>query len=299
MRKRTHNYHLVENSPWPIYVSINILSIIISIIMIIYNKTLEYTYYLTYPFWNIHIPTTSVMGGSGMGVGRVVLGGKEILILSGIGISISIYNWVKEIIKESTYEGNHTKKVQKGITIGFILVIISEICIFVTLFFAYFYNSLIPSVEISAIYPPIGIEIINPKALPLLNTIILFISGITATYSLNMLICNERKYSIVYLIITIILGIVFSYFQYIEYKNASFTITDSIFGSSFYTLTGFHGVHVIMGIIFLIIALIRLTRNHLTTDHFLNLSNANIYWHFVDYVWIILYVFIYSFPTLS
>lgn len=263
--KRTHNYHLVENSPWPIYVSINILSIIIGIIMIIYNK----------------------------------IEGNKILILSGIGLSISIYNWLKEIIKESTYEGNHTKKVQKGITIGIILIIISEICIFITLFFAYFYNSLIPSIEISIKYPPIGIEIINPKALPLLNTIILFISGITATNSLNMLICNSRKYSILFLIITIILGIIFSYFQYIEYINASFTITDSVFGSSFYTLTGFHGIHVIMGIIFLIIALIRLISNHFTTDHYLNLSFANIYWHFVDYVWIILYIFIYSFPLLS
>ena len=183
------------------------------------------------------------------------------------------------------------------------------------LFFAFFYNSLIPSIELSSILSYYGYESINPKTLPLLNTIILFLSGITSTYSLNLLISKFNNpilsnykniftpnllnknikidKSIIYLSITIILGILFSYFQYFEYCNASFTFTDSVFGSNFYALTGFHGIHVILGIIFLFVALIRLILNHFNTENYLNLTYANIYWHFVDYVWIIYFVFLY------
>ena len=246
---RIHEYHLVENSPWPIYISISIISIIISIIIIL---------------------------------AKINIFNKYILYLSILGFFICLFNWLKEIHIEGTLEGNHTDRVQKGLTTGFILFIISEICVFTTLFFAFFYNSLIPSIELSSIYPPMGIESINPKTLPLLNTIILFLSGITSTYSLNLLISKfynpilpnsniistlfsqSNKFilplsekgggvieekgikiekSIIYLSITIILGIIFSYLQYFEYCNASFTFTDSVFGSNFYALTGFHGIH--------------------------------------------------------
>ena len=262
-KRVAHNYHLVENSPWPIYVSISLFSMIISVIMLFNNKSFSF----------------------------------EIFLLSIIALSFSLYFWMKEIIIESTYEGKHTEGVQKGLSIGFILLIISEICAFITLFFAYFYNSLIPSVEFSSTFPPIGIETINPKALPLLNTLILFLSGITATLSLNLIISGFRIKALFYLLLTIILGSIFSYFQYMEYVDASYTITDSVFGSNFFTLTGFHGIHVIFGIFFLFIAFLRLYLNHFSSNHFLNVSFANIYWHFVDYVWIILFVFLYCWAS--
>ena len=160
--KRIHEYHLVENSPWPILISISLLSIILSIVLIFNNINIynEYKY-------------------------------KILIFISLFGFFICLFNWLNEIHIEGTLEGNHTERVQKGLTTGFILFVVSEICIFITLFFAFFYNSLIPSIEISSIYPPIGIESINPKTLPLLNTIILFISGITSTCSLNFLITTK------------------------------------------------------------------------------------------------------------
>ena len=254
-----YSYHLVSNSPWPITTTISILSIIIGNTMCYQNK----------------------------------IGGGELVIIAILGLIYSIYYWSKDIIIEGTYKGEHTEKVQKGLNMGFILFVISEVFVFVGLFFAYFYNALVPAIEIGSIWPAIGIKTIEYKAIPLLNTIILLCSGFSITACHNFLELRDYKKSIKYLIITIILGIIFIYYQYIEYKNCSFTITDSVFGSSFFILTGCHGLHIIIGTIFLFLTLLRLRKSHFSNHHHIQFSSAAIYWHFLDAVWLCLYLILY------
>jgi cytochrome c oxidase subunit 3 len=257
--KYLHPYHIVGNSPWPFIISILMVDVIISIIMIIQNK----------------------------------IGGVLLLQWAFISINIGIFLWVKEIIIEGIYKGEHTKKVTNNLLTGFILFVISEIAIFTSLFFAYFYNSLIPSIELGSNWPPIGINILNPSSIPLFNTALLYFSGITITISQNYLHSRYKFKSLFYLYITIFLGISFSYFQYIEYIWAFYTISDSIYSSNFYMLTGFHGIHVIVGTILLIISLFRLLINHFNIENHLSFTCSVIYWHLVDYIWLILYISLY------
>lgn len=220
-----------------------------------------------------------------------------IVIISLLIMIIMIERWIKDMINESEKEGRITKNESKGYTIGFILLVISEVCAFLTLFFAYFYNTIILSVELSPIsYPIIGIGKVDSMSIPLLNTILLFSSGISGTIGLSKLINKEKEKSIRYTIITITLGIIFITLQYKEYIDGMYTIRDSVYGSNFYTLTGFHGIHVICGILFIIIALYRLIKNSYNNKIYLNYTYANIYWHFVDYVWIFLFIFLYIWP---
>ena len=206
-----------------------------------------------------------------------------LIIMSLIALSISIYKWSEEILSETK-----TSRVNKGIHIGLILFIISEVCIFLSLFFTHYYNTLIPSIELSNS----PIYLVESLGEPIYNTLILFLSGICATVSLYLF--NQNKLlSIIYLISTIVLGMIFSKNQYLEYRENLYTISDSTYGTIFYTLTGFHGIHVIVGIILLSISLIRILTNNFSKLHF-NLYNfSNIYWHFVDYVWIILFIILY------
>jgi len=131
------------------------------------------------------------------------------------------------------------------------------------------------------------------KSVPLLNTAILFFSGISITATHNYLINKNKKLSIFYLFLTIFLGLSFVYFQYFEYFNALFTISDSVFGSNFFLITGFHGIHVIIGVIFLIVTFIRLIFNHFYFNHFLGFNFSSIYYHFVDVIWIFVYAILY------
>ena len=176
---------------------------------------------------------------------------------------VSIYNWINEILEESYF---HNKILKSNLYLGFVLFVISEIMLFLTFFISYFYNN--------EIY--IGIISINPYNIPLFNTALLYFSGISVTISL---LTNRKDY----LLYTIILGILFTIFQIYEYYECNFTITDSSYGSIFYTLTGFHGLHVILGTLFLII----------TFKNIIFMKPAILYWHFVDYVWLILFISIY------
>ena len=201
--------------------------------------------------------------------------------------------WFKDVIAEGTYLGDHTLAVQKGLHMGIILFIVSEALFFAAIFWAYFHSALSPTVELGSQWPPLGIDPINAFELPLLNTVILLSSGATITFAHHSLINKKRSGGLYGTMFTIILAIVFTLFQVIEYNVSSFTISDGVFGTCFYFGTGFHGLHVIIGTIFLIVALWRMFAYHLTDNHHLGFEAGILYWHFVDIIWLFLYVSIY------
>lgn len=257
--KQRFPYHLVDVSPWPLTGSIAAL-------------------------------VTTV--GAVAYMHQFQLGGITLIF----GLSMIIYTmivWWRDVIREATYEGHHTIAVQTGIRYGIILFIVSEVMFFFSFFWAFFASSLVPTIEIGAVWPPKGIEVLDPFQVPLLNTFILLLSGCTVTWAHHAIVGNNRREAIVALICTIVLAFAFTALQVFEYIDASFTISDGIYGSTFYMATGFHGGHVLIGSIFLTVCLFRLLRYHFTRTHHVGFEGAAWYWHFVDVVWLFLFIMIY------
>lgn len=201
--------------------------------------------------------------------------------------------WGIDVVKEGYSEGFHNKVVVKSIKIGMILFIVSEILFFFSFFWAFFHSSLSPSIDINCIWPPKNIITLNMMHHPLINTVFLLFSALTLTISHFYLINGKRVLSIETLVSTLIFGFWFLYTQYIEYSYSTFTISDSVYGSVFFILTGFHGLHVIIGVSFLIISLIRIVENHFSKSHHFFFEASIWYWHFVDVVWLFLYISLY------
>ena len=201
--------------------------------------------------------------------------------------------WFRDIIAEGTYQGCHTFAVQKGLTIGVALFIVSEVFFFLSIFWAFFHSSLAPTVELGGHWPPKGIEAINAFELQLLNTVLLLSLGATVTYAHHSLIQGNRKETINGLIFTIILAMIFTGLQGFEYYTAPFTISDGAFGSTFYFATGFHGLHVIIGTLFIATMFWRIVASQLTDHHHVGFESSILYWHFVDVVWLFLYCAVY------
>lgn len=213
--------------------------------------------------------------------------------ISLICLVYSMILWFRDVISESTYLGNHTLAVQRGLNLGIGLFIVSEAFFFLAIFWAFFHSALSPNIELGAEWPPMGIQAINPFELPLLNTVILLSSGLTVTYAHHSIIQGNRKGSLYGLIFTLLLAVLFTALQGIEYSVSSFTLSDGVFGTCFYFGTGFHGLHVIIGTIFLSVGFWRVLAYHLTENHHLGLEAGILYWHFVDVVWLFLYISIY------
>ena len=216
--------------------------------------------------------------------------------------NIIIFCWFRDIVREGTFEGKHGIFVTNGLKLGMVLFIISEIMFFFSFFWAFFHLSLAPSIQLGSIWPPYGIQVFNYKDIPLLNTLILLLSGLSVTWShkesLNNKIKNKKNIFIS-LILTIILALIFTCLQILEYIEASFTIFDGGYGSIFFLATGFHGFHVLVGTIFLFFCLIRFLKFHFSRKHHLAFEFAIWYWHFVDVVWLILYLFVYWWSALN
>lgn len=261
IKKINHNhpFHIVDPSPWPVISSLFALS-------------------LTF--------------GSALYFHGYEPGYK--LICLGFFILIFVVSlWWRDIIRESTFEGHHTSFVQRGLRWGIALFIVSEVIFFFPFFWAFFHSSLNPSFVIGGVWPPVGIIPINPYGIPLFNTCLLLWSGFIITWSHLALRGGGKLQSLIPLVITISLACLFLSLQIFEYYTASFSISDSIYGSVFYITTGLHGFHVFIGTIFLIVCLVRLILNHFTRTQHLGFEFAIWYWHFVDAVWILVYAFIY------
>jgi heme/copper-type cytochrome/quinol oxidase subunit 3 len=164
-----------------------------------------------------------------------------------------------------------------GLRYGVLLFIVSEIMFFFAFFWAFFAAALAPVIEIGSIWPPKGIVVFNPIEVPLLNTMILLCSGATVTYSHHAITAGKKVDAVLGLIVTVVLAAIFTGFQAFEYVSASFTISDGIYGSTFFMATGFHGFHVLIGTIFLVVCLVRLMLNHFTIQHHFGFEAAAFY----------------------
>jgi len=252
-------YHLVDPSPWPILVSFSLLSLMLGAAM--YLHGFNYSGYLL-----------------------------------SLGFTLTTFGsilWFRDIITEATFLGHHTIEVQKGLSIGFVLFIVSEIFAFLSVFWGFFHASLSPSVEIGGSWPPLGITPLDPFAIPLLNTILLLSSGAFVTYGHHALIGGNRKGAIIGTFLTIVFAVLFTALQYYEYSEAAFTISDSVYGTVFYASTGLHGLHVIIGTIFITVGFFRIVKYHLTETHHQGHEAGILYWHFVDVVWLFLFIAVY------
>nr|WGO57501.1 cytochrome c oxidase subunit III [Perisphaerus sp. 2 ZQW-2023b] len=257
MTKQNHPFHLVDKSPWPIICATSIMIMMIGSIN-----------------W-FHLYK------------------KELMIMGSLIIILTIIQWWRDIIRESTLQGLHTKFVIKGLRWGMILFIISEVFFFISFFWAFFHSSLSPTLEIGSMWPPIGIMPFNPLQIPLLNTTILLSSGVTVTWAHHSLLENNYNQTYQSLLLTIILGVYFTMLQAYEYMESPFTISDSIYGTVFFVATGFHGLHVLIGTTFLLMCLLRHLNYHFSSLHHFGFEAAAWYWHFVDIVWLFLYISIY------
>nr|YP_009937442.1 cytochrome c oxidase subunit III [Trigonopterus porg]QNT26965.1 cytochrome c oxidase subunit 3 [Trigonopterus porg] len=254
---KNHPFHLVDPSPWPILGSLSVFSFLMGLIKWFHFNEMN------------------------------------LLKFSMITMILIMLQWWRDIIRESTFQGLHTIKVSKGLRWGMILFITSEIFFFFAFFWAFFHASLSPSIELGMNWPPKGISPFNPLEIPLLNTLILLSSGLSITWSHHSMMENNFSQSIKSLMITVTLGFYFTILQMYEYKEASFTMADSIYGSTFFMTTGLHGLHVIIGSLFLFICLARMYFNHFSSVHHFGFEAAAWYWHFVDVVWLFLYTSIY------
>nr|WGT87240.1 cytochrome c oxidase subunit III [Sclomina erinacea]WGT87422.1 cytochrome c oxidase subunit III [Sclomina erinacea]WGT87448.1 cytochrome c oxidase subunit III [Sclomina erinacea]WGT87487.1 cytochrome c oxidase subunit III [Sclomina erinacea]WGT87500.1 cytochrome c oxidase subunit III [Sclomina erinacea] len=256
MNTHNHPYHLVDVSPWPLTGSIGAMTLTSGMVMWFHKNSMS-----------------------------LYMLGVLILLLTMI-------QWWRDISREGTYQGKHTLAVTQGLKLGMILFIVSEVLFFVSFFWAFFHSSLSPTVEIST-WPPKGILTFNPMHVPLLNTMVLLCSGLTVTWAHHSIMEKNFTQTKSALIITVMLGVYFTVLQAYEYYEASFTISDSVFGSCFYMATGFHGIHVIIGTTFLMVCLMRHLLNHFSSKHHFGFEAAAWYWHFVDVVWLFLYISIY------
>jgi cytochrome c oxidase subunit III len=209
-------------------------------------------------------------------------------------VSAMFFLWWKDVVHEAN-TGDHTPVVQLHHRYGMILFIASEVMFFVAWFWAYFNAALYPSVHegIDGVWPPQGIELLDPFVFPLLNTLILLLSGTSVTWAHHALIHDDRKGLKNGLWVTIGLGLIFTCVQAYEYHHAEYGMADSIYGAAFYMATGFHGFHVIVGTIFLMVCLARTYKGDFTSRHHFGFEAAAWYWHFVDVVWLFLFIAIY------
>jgi len=265
---KNHDYHLVDPSPWPFVGSVSAFV-------------------------------------TAFGAIRWMHGGSSWIVLLGLaGVLYTMFMWWRDVIKEA-HQGDHTPVVGLHLRYGMLMFIASEVMFFVAWFWAFFDASLFTGETIQAsrvletggTWPPKGVEIFNPWHLPLVNTLILLTSGTTVTWAHHALLNNDRQGLKWGLVATIALGLLFTAIQGYEYMHAAFAFNrdngGNIYGSTFFMATGFHGFHVIVGTLFLIVCLLRALAGHFTPKQHFGFEAAAWYWHFVDVVWLFLFAWVY------
>lgn len=261
---KPHPYHMVRPSPWPLISAFAAGLLAVGVVMMVHG--VEFSGF--------------EVGWKGVAAGLVA-------------VLVCMFFWWRDVIMESVREKAHTKIAEIGMRYGMLLFILSEVMFFAAFFWAYFNASLFPTEEIGSVWPPEGIDVIPAFDLPFLMTMILLLSGNTVTWAHHEVLHGRQKEATQALAVTVALGVVFLCFQVYEYTHASFAITDGIYGSTFYMATGFHGFHVFIGTIFLAVCLFRSMKGHFTPDRHFGFEAAAWYWHFVDIVWLFLFVSIY------
>ena len=272
--EHSHDYHLVVPSPWPFVGTIAGATTFFGLILYMHND-----------FFGEGME--GVLEGLGL---WTIAPGVVLLFITG-------WFWWRDVIREAEHEGHHKPVVQLGMRYGMALFICSEVMFFAAFFWAFFGASLFPRETPydlpGGVWPPEGIVTFDAFDLPFLNTLILLMSGVTVTWAHHALIEGNRKGLLNGLAITILLGICFTLLQAYEYSHAGFTFTGGIYGSTFFMATGFHGFHVIVGTCFLIVCYFRARAGHFKPDHHFGFEAAAWYWHFVDVVWLFLFVCVY------
>nr|YP_004021461.1 cytochrome c oxidase subunit III [Unionicola parkeri]ADP01828.1 cytochrome oxidase subunit 3 [Unionicola parkeri] len=255
--KKFHPFHMVTESPWPIMSSISAMSLTHSMIMSMQFKS------------------------------------SKPLMISFLCTILCATQWWRDVFRESSMEGAHMTITSKGLKLGMILFIVSEVLFFFSFFWSFFQSSLAPNSELGMVWPPMGINLFDPFNIPLLNTIILLSSGVSITWAHHSLLKSNYNSSVKSMIMTIVLGIYFTCLQSMEYWQAPFSMWDSVCGSTFFVATGFHGLHVIIGTTFLIISMNQILNKKYSKMRMISMETAAWYWHFVDVVWLLLYSTIY------
>lgn len=251
-----HGYHLVDPSPWPALTSFCMLCLTLSLVM----------YFHKYP------------------------AGGLLLSFALLGLTYVASLWWRDVMRESL-QNHHTSKVKQGLHLGMILFIVSEAVFFVGLLWAFLHAALMPTVNIGMAWPPVGIVPVDWTRRPSLNTVLLATSYFSANAAKHAMDLGNKKACAMNLILTIGLGVLFTLYQYLEYSDAAFTFSDSIFGSTFFLSTGFHGFHVIVGFLYLAVCL--LTLKSAAPNKSTALDLAVLYWHFVDLVWVLIFTLVY------
>jgi cytochrome c oxidase subunit 3 len=255
---KSHPYHIVNPSPWPLLCSFAAGGVALVAAMAMHGTVAGY--------W-------------------VIAAFAALFTFAGL--------WFRDIINEASTQKVHSTVVKLGFRYGMLLFIASEVMFFVAFFWAFFNASLAPTEAIGGIWPPASIKTIDPFDLPFMMTMILLLSGCTITWSHAALIEGNRKDMLRGLLLTVILGAIFTGFQLFEYHHASFGFKDTVFASTFYMATGFHGFHVLIGTIFLLVTYFRARKDHFKSDDHFGFEAAAWYWHFVDVVWLFLFVAVY------
>jgi cytochrome c oxidase subunit 3 len=257
--KTLHSFHLVDPSPWPLLASFGAFMLTVGGVLYLHKYS----------------------GGWALfGTGFTV-------------ILFVMYTWWRDVIREATFEDRHTIVVQKGLRIGMILFIASEIMFFFAFFWAFFHSSIAPVYNIGGVWPPKAVSPISTYTIPLTNTFFLVTSGIAVTWAHHALISRAKRQTLLGLLSTLVLALLFTGLQGFEYVNAPFSISDGVYGSCFYLSTGFHGFHVFIGTIAIVVSFIRVIVNHYTNLQHFGLESAIWYWHFVDVVWLFLFANVY------
>ncbi len=255
---KSHPYHIVNPSPWPFVTSLIAFATAIAAILYMHGGALLY----------------------------VEIGFAGLVIVAAL--------WWRDVISEGRNGHDHTEEVRHGLRMGMLLFITSEVMFFFAFFWAYF-NAWFPSISFvaSPVWPPADVVPLATWHLPFLNTLILLTSGVTVTYAHHAISLGDNKRGAAGILLTVILGALFTACQAYEYAHASFGFKDGIYSSTFYLATGFHGFHVLVGTIFLAVCYFRAVKGHFTADGHIGFEAAAWYWHFVDVVWLFLFATIY------